>query len=104
MSEGYLLEDVGTNNIEDLNPNKGEEQLLAMISNKECICYAIKVKDRDYLMFTDNKITYDFIESNQNIVVMEDSSPKAVKLIYQDNGFIQKTFENVTVSFVRYSG
>ena len=103
MNQDCLLEDVAVEDIEDLDPSTGEVQLLAMISNKECICYAIKVKDRDYLMFTDNKITYDFIKSNQNIVVMEDDSPKAINLIYLDNGFIQKTFENITVSFVRYS-
>ena len=34
MNEDYLLEDAGSNNIEDLNPSIGEVQLLAMISNK----------------------------------------------------------------------
>ena len=75
-----------------------------MISNKECFCYAIKVKDRDYLMFIDNKVNLDLIKSNYNIIVMEDNLPQEIKLIYLDNGFIQRTIDNITVSFVRYYG
>ena len=55
-------------------------------------------------MFIDNRVNLDFVKTNQNIVVMEDSLPQAIKLIYLDNGFIQKTINNITVSFVRYSG
>ena len=103
-NQDYLLPDIPVNNIEDLNPNLGEVQLLAMISNKEYFCYAIQVEGRDYLMFTDNNINLDFIKSNQNIIIMEDNLSQTIQLIYLDNGFIQKTFNNITVSFVRYSG
>jgi hypothetical protein len=103
-NQAYLLQDLPENNIEDLKTSTGEVQLLAMISNLEYFCYAIKVKGRDYLMFIDNRVSLDFVKTNQNIVVMEDSLPQAIKLIYLDNGFIQKTINNITVSFVRYSG
>lgn len=102
--QAFLLQDITENNIEDLKSGTGEVQLLVMISNKEYFCYAIKVKGRDYLMFIDNNVNLDFIKSNQNVIVMEDSLPQAIKLIYLDNGFIQKTIDNITVSFVRYSG
>ena len=102
--QAFLLQDITENNIEDLKSGTGEVQLLVMISNKEYFCYAIKVKGRDYLMFIDNNVNLEFIKSNQNVIVMEDSLPQAIKLIYLDNGFIQKTIDNITVSFVRYSG
>ena len=105
MYQGYLLQDIATNSMEDSNQNSREVQLLAMISNKEFICYAIKVEGIDYLMLIDNKITLDFIESNHNIVVMEDNLPKDIKLVYiLDHGLIQKTIGNITVTFVRYLG
>ena len=103
-NQDYLLQDIPVNNIEDLNPSVGEVQLLAMISNKEYFCYAIQVEGKDYLMFTDNNINLDFIKSNQNIIIMEDNLSQTIQLIYLDNGFIQKTINNITVSFVRYSG
>ena len=103
-NQDYLLQDIPVNKIEDLNPSVGEVQLLAMISNKEYFCYAIQVEGRDYLMFTDNNINLDFIKSNQNIIIMEDNLSQTIQLIYLDNGFIQKTINNITVSFVRYSG
>ena len=90
--------------MEDLDPSTGEVQLLAMISNKEYICYAIDIFERDYLMFTDNKNTLDIIKSHPLIYIMEDNSPNIIRLIYQDNGFIQKAVDNITVIFVRYSG
>ena len=62
-------------------------QLLAKISNKDYFCYAIKVEGIDYLMFTDNSINKDFIKSNQNIVVIEDSVPKSIQLYADNNGF-----------------
>jgi hypothetical protein len=103
-NQDYLLQDIPVNKIEDLNPSVGEVQLLAMISNKEYFCYAIQVEGKDYLMFTDNNINLDFIKSNQNIIIMEDNLSQTIQLIYLDNGFIQKTINNITVSFVRYSG
>ena len=103
--QAYLLQDLSEkNNIDELNSGTGEVQLLAMISNKEYFCYAIKVKGKDYLMFTDNKVNLEFVKSNYNIIVMEDNVPQTIKLIYLDNGFIKKTIGNVTVSFVRYAG
>ena len=35
---------------------------------------------------------------------MEDNLPQAIKLIYLDHGYIQKKFNKITVSFVRYYG
>ena len=55
-------------------------------------------------MFTDNRNIYDFIQLNQNIIVTEDNSPKRVSLLYLNNGFYQKTFDNITVTLVRYLG
>ena len=54
-------------------------------------------------MFTDNRITLEFIKSNKNIIIIEDNTPQVIELS-EDKGFIQKTFDNITVSFVRYIG
>ena len=104
IQSDYLIQDIPVNNIKDLNQSAGEVQLLAIISNNEYLCYAIKVEGIDYLMFIDNRVNLDFIKSNQNITVMEDNLPQAIQFIYLDNGFIQKTIDNITVSFIRYSG
>ena len=100
-NQGYFLQDIPVNNIEELNPSVREVQLLAVISDKEYFCYAIQTEGREYLMFIDNNINLDFIKSNQNIIVMEDNLSQT---IYLDNEIIQKTFNNITVSFVKYSG
>ena len=92
------------NNIEEVNSSVGEMQLLAKISNQDYFCYAIKVEGIDYLMFTDNNINQDFIKSNQNIVVIEDTVPKSIQFYTDKNGFTQITIDNITVSFAKYSG
>jgi hypothetical protein len=35
---------------------------------------------------------------------MENNLPRAIQLIYLDNGFFQKTIDNIIVTFIRYSG
>ena len=41
-----------------------ENQLLAIISKKEYVCFALEFFYYNYLMFTDNEITYDLIKLN----------------------------------------
>ena len=84
--------------------NNRENQLLAIISNKEYICYAVEVKYKDYLMFTDNEITYDLIKLNPKINVIEDNQQKEIDLICKKLGFFQKSIDNITITLVRYSG
>ena len=79
-------------------------QLIAIISKKEYKSYAIKINEKKYLMLIDNKITYDLIELNPYIVVIEDNEQKDIELIYQNGGFLQKKFNNIIVTFIRYSG
>ena len=79
-------------------------QLIAIISKKEYKSYAIKINEKNYLMLIDNKITFDFIELNSDIVVIEDNEQKNIELIYQNGGFLQKKFDNIIVTFIRYSG
>ena len=107
MNDGLLLNEIVVRDNEQLEPNieDGETQLLAIISKKEYISYAIKIEQKDYLMLVDNTITNDFIKLNQNIVVMENNKQKDIKfLIKEKKGILQKKLGNITVTLVRYSG
>ena len=80
-----------------------ENQLLAIISKKEYVCFALEFFYYNYLMFTDNEITYDLIKLNPNINVIENNQQKNINLILKKN-FYQKSFDNITVTLVGYSG
>lgn len=58
-----------------------EKQLLAIISDKEYICYAVIIRCKDYLMFMDDTITYDLVKLNPIINVIEDNQQKDINLI-----------------------
>ena len=99
-----ILDNEGLEEGTKVETDSNEVQLLAIISKKEYACYAIKIKDNNYLMFTDNDINKDLIKSNENIVVVEDSQRKDIKLFYGYKWLFQKSYDNITVTLCRYGG
>ena len=86
------------------NKNNTENQLLAIISDKEYVCYAIKICEKDYLMFIDNDISYDLLLQNENMIVLEDGMKKSVNLNSDKNEFFQLSYIGLTATLIGYYG
>ena len=99
-----ILDNEGLEQETKIETDSNEVQLLAVISKKEYACYAIKIKENNYLMFTDNDINKDLIKSIENIVIIEDNQHKDIKLFYGNKGLFQKSCDNITVTLVIYDG
>ena len=94
MDKFNLLNEITVKDNENLEEESGEVQLLAIISKKEYISYAIIIRSDEYLMLIDNTITFDLLKSNKNIVVLENNQQKEIKLLLKDMVFFKK---NLTI-------
>ena len=105
MADSLFSKEINMKDNLVLEVDSGEALLLAIISNKEYICYAINIKGNNYLMFIDDTILGDLIFFNKSMItIVEDNKHKTIELFFRNGEFLQKTMNNITVTLIKYSG
>ena len=105
MADSLFSKEINMKDHLVLEVDSGEALLLAIISNKEYICYAINIKGNNYLMFIDDTILGDLIFFNKSMItIVEDNEHKTIELFFRNGEFLQKTMNNITVTLIKYSG